>query len=98
MSTESLVIDNIGSLITNDPALGQGPLGIVEHASVVIDDDVVVEVAPPVRSPTAASTPRAPACCPALSTPTATWCSPGIEPRSSPPAWRASPTTAAASR
>ncbi|MGL4300251.1 MAG: imidazolonepropionase, partial [Candidatus Neomicrothrix subdominans] len=46
MSTESLVIDNIGSLITNDPALGRGPLGIVEHASVVIDNDVVVEVGP----------------------------------------------------
>lgn len=32
----SLVIDNIGTLITNDPSLGHGPLGIIEHASVVI--------------------------------------------------------------
>jgi imidazolonepropionase len=42
----SLVIDNIGSLITNDPALGRGPLGIVEGASVVITDGVVEAVGP----------------------------------------------------
>lgn len=42
----SLVIDNIGSLITNDPALGRGPLGIIENASVVIVDDVVEHVGP----------------------------------------------------
>ena len=28
----SLVIDNIGSLITNEHALGRGPLGIVDDA------------------------------------------------------------------
>jgi imidazolonepropionase len=39
--TESLVIDNIGSLITNDPSVGDGPLGIIEHASLVITDGVV---------------------------------------------------------
>ena len=37
----SLAIDNIGSLITNDETLGRGPLGIMEHASVVITDGVV---------------------------------------------------------
>lgn len=42
----SLVIDNIGSLVTNDPALGRGPLGIVEHAGVVIVDGVVEHVGP----------------------------------------------------
>ena len=42
----SLVIDNIGSLITNDPALGPGPLGIIENASVVIQHDTVVAVGP----------------------------------------------------
>ena len=26
----ALVVDNIGSLVTNDPALGRGPLGIVD--------------------------------------------------------------------
>lgn len=45
-STRSLVIDNIGSLITNDPELGTGPLGIVEQASVVITDGIVEEVGP----------------------------------------------------
>lgn len=42
--TRSLVIDNIGSLITNDPELGHGPLGIIENASVIIVDDVVEQV------------------------------------------------------
>ncbi len=45
-SGESSVIDNIGSLITNDPELGRGPLGIIENASVVIVDGVVAEVGP----------------------------------------------------
>ena len=40
---------------------------------------------------------RAPACCPASSTRTPTSCSPATEPRSSPPAWPAGPTTAAGS-
>lgn len=42
----SLVIDRIGSLVTNDPALGRGPLGILESASVVITDGVVEAVGP----------------------------------------------------
>jgi imidazolonepropionase len=41
---QSLAIDNIGSLITNDPALGRGPLGIIEDASVVIVDGIVEHV------------------------------------------------------
>jgi imidazolonepropionase len=44
VTNQSLVIDNIGSLITNDPALGSGPLGIIENASVVIVDDIVEHV------------------------------------------------------
>jgi imidazolonepropionase len=35
MST--LVIDNIGRLVTNDPELGDGPLGIIDDASLVVD-------------------------------------------------------------
>ena len=38
------VIDDIGLLITNDPALGEGPLGQRRNASVVIQDDRVVSV------------------------------------------------------
>ena len=44
MNHTSLVIDNIGSLITNDPALGRGPLGIINNASLVIADNTVVHV------------------------------------------------------
>ena len=40
----SLVIDNIGSLVTNDPTLGRGPLGILEDACVVIVDGAVAHV------------------------------------------------------
>ena len=40
----SLVIDNIGSLITNDPTIGRGPLGIVDQASLVITNGVVEAV------------------------------------------------------
>lgn len=44
--TESLVIDNIGSLITNDPTVGRGALGIIENASLVITDGVVEATGP----------------------------------------------------
>ena len=42
----TLVIDNIGELVTNDPDVGDGPLGVVTDASVVIDGDTVVAVGP----------------------------------------------------
>ena len=40
----SVVVDNIGLLVTNDAALGEGPLGIVRGASVVFDRGVVLAV------------------------------------------------------
>lgn len=40
----SLVIDDIGLLVTNDPSLGRGPLGIITDASVVIEGGAVVSV------------------------------------------------------
>ena len=43
---EALVIDNIGSLVTNDPTLGEGGLGIVENASLVIAGGAVEEIGP----------------------------------------------------
>jgi imidazolonepropionase len=42
----SLVIDNIGLLVTCDPDLGEGPLGLVRDASVVIEGERVVAVEP----------------------------------------------------
>jgi imidazolonepropionase len=45
-SDHTLVIDNIGTLVTNDPDLGEGPLGLVHNASIVIVNDVVAAVGP----------------------------------------------------
>jgi imidazolonepropionase len=42
----TLAVDGIGVLVTNDPGLGEGPLGIVRDACVVIDGDRVVAVGP----------------------------------------------------
>ncbi|MBC8195717.1 MAG: imidazolonepropionase [Acidimicrobiia bacterium] len=42
----TLVVDRIGLLVTNDPALGEGPLGIVRDASVVVAGGQVVSVGP----------------------------------------------------
>jgi imidazolonepropionase len=41
-----LLIDNIGSLVTNDPALGPGRLGMITDAALVVQDSVVVWVGP----------------------------------------------------
>lgn len=47
-------ITNIGSLVTNDPALGDGsPLGLIENAAVVIDGDKVAWVGPAAQAPAA---------------------------------------------
>ena len=42
MST--VVIDHIGLLVTNDPAVGEGPLGIVRDAALVVDGDRVAAI------------------------------------------------------
>jgi imidazolonepropionase len=40
----ALVIDDIGLLVSNDPGLGEGPLGIVRDAALVIEDGRVVAI------------------------------------------------------
>ncbi len=40
----SLVVDDIGLLVTNDPELGDGQLGVVRDAALVIEDGEVVAV------------------------------------------------------
>jgi imidazolonepropionase len=40
----TLAIDNIGLLVTNDPDRGEGPLGVVRDAALVIQDERVVAV------------------------------------------------------
>ncbi len=42
--TQSLVVDNIGLLITNDPEVGEGPLGLCRDAALVITDGFVEAV------------------------------------------------------
>ncbi|MFD4869686.1 imidazolonepropionase [Streptomyces sp. NPDC058412] len=47
-------ITHIGSLVTNDPALGDGsPLGLIENATVVIDGDKIAWVGPAAKAPAA---------------------------------------------
>jgi imidazolonepropionase len=45
MST--LAIDNIGLLATNDPSLGEGPLGLIRDAALVLEGDRVAAVSRP---------------------------------------------------
>jgi imidazolonepropionase len=40
----SLAIENIGLLVTNDPGLGEGPLGIVRDGTIVFEDGLVAAV------------------------------------------------------
>ena len=35
----SLALNNIGHLVTNDPSIGNGPLGIINNAGLVADDE-----------------------------------------------------------
>ncbi|WP_101787806.1 imidazolonepropionase [Nonomuraea indica] len=58
MSGGSLLIDNIGSLVTNDPALGRGMLGLVEDAALVVEDGVVTWAGPRQRIPEGAARER----------------------------------------
>ncbi|MDJ0341295.1 imidazolonepropionase [Streptomyces sp. H10-C2] len=50
------VITNIGSLVTNDPSLGAGPLGLVADAAVVMEDGRIAWVGPAGRAPAADET------------------------------------------
>jgi imidazolonepropionase len=45
------VIDNIGTLVTNDPESGEGPLGLIRDAAVVLGDGLVQWVGPRSRIP-----------------------------------------------
>ncbi|MFD0418259.1 imidazolonepropionase [Streptomyces sp. NPDC127108] len=50
------LLTNIASLVTNDPALGEGPLGLVEDAAVVLDGETVAWVGPSAKAPSADET------------------------------------------
>jgi imidazolonepropionase len=42
----AIVVDNIGLLVTNDPTLGEGPLGLLRDQAVVIEGEHVVAITP----------------------------------------------------
>jgi imidazolonepropionase len=44
--SHTLVVDQIGLLVTNDPMRGEGPLGIVRNCAVVIEGDRIVSIEP----------------------------------------------------
>jgi len=47
----STLVTGIAELVTNDPALGSGPLGLMEEAALVVDDGVVAWVGPAASAP-----------------------------------------------
>lgn len=49
----SLLVDNAGELVTNDPELGDGPLGTIPAAAVVLDGQQVAWVGPAGSAPAA---------------------------------------------
>jgi len=50
-----LLIDNIGTLVTNDPSVGNGPLGVIEDAALVLGDGAVRWAGPRSAVPEAAA-------------------------------------------
>ena len=52
----SLVIDDIGVLVTNDPERGEGPLGIVRDAALVLEGERVAAIEHAGAAATSAST------------------------------------------
>src|SRR5205807_116170 len=49
----SLLISEIGELVTGDPALGEGPLGLVHNAALVVEDGRVAWAGPTAAAPDA---------------------------------------------
>ena len=86
------VVDNIGLLVTNDPELGDGPLGLVRDAALVIEDGRVAAIERAGRGGRRADRRRRPLRDPGLrrlATPTS--CSPATAPTSSPRGWPGAP-------
>lgn len=42
----ALLVEGIGQLVSNDPTLGEGPLGLIRDAAVVVEGDAVAWVGP----------------------------------------------------
>lgn len=50
-SAPTTAITHIAQLVTNDPSLGEGPLGLIQDAAVVIDGDRIAWVGPSSKAP-----------------------------------------------
>ncbi len=53
-----VLVDGIGLLVTNDPSLGTGPLGLVHDAALVLDEGVVAWAGPRSQVPDGAASER----------------------------------------
>ncbi|WP_274559298.1 imidazolonepropionase [Streptomyces spiramyceticus] len=53
MTTRTTLVTNIRTLVTNDPALGDTPLGLLQDAAVVMDGDRIAWVGPAAGAPAA---------------------------------------------
>jgi imidazolonepropionase len=47
----SLLVDNIGTLVTNDTTIGNGPIGLLRHAALVIEEGRVAWTGPTSAAP-----------------------------------------------
>ena len=92
----SLLVDHIGELVTNDPTLGDGVLGLLRDAAVVAEDGRVVWIGPAQAAPPADERLDADggAVLPGFVDSHTHSSSPGTGRTSSPPGWRVSPTPA----
>ena len=53
LHTQNALVDNIGELVTNDPSRGDGPLGVVRDAAVLVVDGAVAWIGPRGAAPSA---------------------------------------------
>ena len=49
----TILVDDIGTLVTNDPALGRGEVGEIENAALVVEDGRIAWTGPSDRAPAA---------------------------------------------
>ncbi|MGP3772574.1 imidazolonepropionase [Streptomyces sp. SDT5-1] len=56
MTNRTTAITNIGTLVTNNPELGEGPLGQIHDAALVIENDKIAWAGPTAKAPAADTT------------------------------------------